>query len=124
MGSKNLVIDDQTAQAVVKRMLEVMPELSMFMREGDVNTKFFIRFQPLSERIKTAREKSNLTIKQVAQQLKFPQYKIKYIEDADVKHIHPDILKKYVDHLKMKKIFDAWLKGNPDIYAFIQENER
>ena len=123
MDNKNLVIDDQTADAVVKRMLEVMPQLGVFMKAGDINMKFLIRFQPLAEKIKITRIKANLTIKQAAQKLKIAQYKIKQIEKASVNNIQLNILLAYVELLNMKKIFNYWAKGNQDVCVFFEKRK-
>lgn len=78
--------------------------------------KDLIRFMPVAERCKEAREGKSLSVKETASLLKVPQYCIKAIEDSRVTEIKPDVLEKNVDFLGLRKWFNQWIKNNRDVY--------
>jgi len=50
-----------------------------------------------------AREKRDLTIREVAKTMAVPQYRMKDIEDNAVGRIEPAVLKRYLDFLGLGK---------------------
>ena len=59
----------------------------------DINMEDMIRFQLVSEKCHSEREKRGLAFKQIALSLKVPQYRIKYIESSSVKNINAELLR-------------------------------
>ena len=74
-----------------------------------------ILFMAISEKIIAVREKRNLTIKEISKILKIPQYKIKYIEDSNLKEIKTKFVEKYLHFLNLEIDYNKWTKKHKDI---------
>ena len=109
-------IDREMAGYIADKIVEVMPNLKEVLGKYDINPKDMIRFQMVSEMCRSEREKKGLAFKQIALSLKFPQYRLKYIENSSVKNINVDILENYIDYLDLRKWFNSWKKHNLDVY--------
>jgi hypothetical protein len=109
-------IDTDMAGYIMDRIIEVMPNLKGMLDKYDINLKDMVRFQIVSEMCRKEREKKNLTFKQIALDLKVPQYKLKYVESSSVKHINANILEGYIDYLGLRRWFNTWKKNNMDVY--------
>jgi hypothetical protein len=51
-------------------------------------------------------------VKEVAAALKVPQYRIKAIEEGSVRSIQPDILRRYIAHLRLNRWTGRWASAN------------
>ena len=109
-------IDAKMAEYITDKIVEVMPNLKEVLDKYDINPKDIIRFQIVSEMCRSQREKKGLTFKQIALNLKVPQYRLKYIESSSVKNISANILENYIDYLGLRRCFDEWKKYNLDVY--------
>jgi len=74
-----------------------------------------VRMMALSARCKEAREERGLSIKEVADQLRIPQYRIKAIEAGTSAKLHPAHLQSYVDFLNLKRWLRQWGEANPEL---------
>jgi len=120
---KKKFIDAKMAKYIMDKIIEVMPNLKEALGKYDINPKDMIRFQIVSEMCQKEREKKNLTFKQIALDLKVPQYKLKYIESSSVKHINANILENYIDYLGLRRWFNTWKKNNLDVYKRLSKEK-
>ena len=120
---KKKFIDAKMAEYIMDKIIEVMPNLKEALGKYDINPKDMIRFQIVSEMCQKEREKKNLTFKQIALDLKVPQYKLKYIESSSVKHINANILENYIDYLGLRRWFNTWKKNNLDVYKRLSKEK-
>ncbi len=74
-----------------------------------------ILFKAISEKIIKAREKRNLTIKEISKILKIPQYKIRYIEESNLTEIEIKFFEKYLHFLNLEIDYNKWTKKHKDI---------
>ena len=109
-------IDADMAGYITDKIVEVMPNLKEVLDKYDIRPKDMIRFRMLAEMCQSEREKRGITFKQIALNLKVPQYKLKYIESSSVKNINVYILESYIDYLSLRKWFSGWKRHNIDVY--------
>jgi cytoskeletal protein RodZ len=68
--------------------------------------------ESVRKRFQSAREARGLSIKEVAVQLKVPQYRLKAIEEASVSEIKQDIFQKYSEFLELEDWVSEWAAAN------------
>ena len=86
------IINQVGVEKVVAMMREALgPDLFDACERLGVDAETIIRYMPLSDKFKEARAERNLTIKEVAVQLKEPQYKIKAVEKGEFKQIDVEV---------------------------------
>ena len=111
------------ADMIVKRLREVLgPEVTAIMDKSGINPDHIVRFQYISSLCINARKQKQMSLKQVSEKLKIPQYRLKDIESMNIKTIVPDLLEKYIEFLGLTDAFYDWQKDNEDIYKSIQNN--
>jgi len=120
---KKKFIDAKVAGYIADKIFEIMPSLKEIGGKCDINMKDMIRFQLVSEKCRSEREKRGLAFKQIALSLNIPQYRLKYIESSSVKNINADILKKYIDYLGLRRWFNFWKKNKLDVYARLSKEK-
>lgn len=74
-----------------------------------------LRIGSLSKRCQVEREKLGLTVKQVAAQLKVPQYHLKAIDEGRLSEIREDVLGKYLVLLGLQDWVQQWVTANPGL---------
>jgi hypothetical protein len=116
-------IDAKMAEYIMDKIIEVMPDLKKVLDKYDIGPKDMIRFQIVSEICRKEREEKNLSFKQIALELKVPQYKLKDIESSSVKHINANILESYIDYLGLRRWFNTWKKNNLDVYKRLSKEK-
>jgi transcriptional regulator with XRE-family HTH domain len=99
------------AMAVRKHMGEPYVSLTA-ERAGELED--IIRFSPITQRFKEEREERGLSIKEVANQLKVPQYRLRDIESARY-NIKPEFLNKYATFLELGPWLRRWVKANREL---------
>jgi len=108
------------AEYIAKRIRALTKEI-VGKEHGYIVDKFAknyannILFTAISEKIKAKREKRNLTIKKISTELKIPQYKIRYIENASLSNIEKGYLEKYLYFLDLTQYYSKWAKKHKDI---------
>ena len=111
------------AGLIVKRLKEVLgPEVTAIMDKSGINPDHMVRFQYISSLCINARKQKQMSLKQVSEKLKIPQYRLKDIESMNIKTIVPDLLEKYIEFLGLTDAFYDWRKDNEDIYKSLQNN--
>ena len=117
-------IDAEMAEYIADRIVEIMPNLKEAFDKYDISPRDMIRFRIVAEMCRNARERKELTFKQISLDLKIPQYRLKDVESSSVKNIIADILEKYIDYLGLRKWFNSWKKYNMDVYGRLSEGKR
>jgi hypothetical protein len=111
------------ANLIVKRLREVLgPEVTAIMDKSGINPDHMVRFQYISSLCINARKQKQISLKQISEKLKIPQYRLKDIESINIKTIIPNLLEKYIEFLGLTDAFCDWRKDNEDIYKSIQDN--
>ena len=87
---------------------------------GRQRSKDTIRFRPVEVACKEAREKMGLTVKQAAEQMKVPQYRLQAVEE-NRSEIRVDILERYIEFLGLREWFSTWVANNLDVYQRIEK---
>lgn len=108
-------INDETAEKVVN-MIDSALGKKITDILGREYSKDMIRFHPVGEECGKIREQKGLSVKQIATQMKIPQYRLKAVEKSDLTYIQPTILECYIDFLGMRIWFNAWVRENTDVY--------
>lgn len=76
-----------------------------------------VRMSSLSNQFKEARESTGLSIKDVANKLKVPQYRLKAIEDGYTSEIRSDVFWKYCEFLDLMDFAEDWIDSNRNLAA-------
>jgi len=117
-------IDAKMAEYITDKIVEAMPNLKEAFSRYDINPEDMIRFQMVAEMCRSEREKKTFTFKQIALNLKVPQYRLKDIESSSAGNIKGDILENYIDYLGLREWFNSWKRHNLDVYKRLSERER
>lgn len=107
---------------IVKR--QAGKEFSDLVEAFDFNLNFLVRLISLSNLAIKARQEKGLSIKEIAKQLKRPQYRIRCIEDRQYQTIRAIDLEDYFQLLGLESDLQNWLQKNPDIYEVIKTNQK
>jgi len=116
-STRHKFIDGKTADCIADYIVSALgPHVAQALKKYNFNVSDFLRFRQVSEMCQRERERKGLTIKQIAEHLKVPQYRLKDVEDGGIKRIIVPVLENYVDYLDMRRWFHAWKKQNSNIY--------
>jgi ribosome-binding protein aMBF1 (putative translation factor) len=101
----------QLLRDFLRREFSDMPEKLMHSAEE------VLRMHSLRNRFQSAREARGLSIKEVAAQLKVPQYRLKAIEGGSSSEIKQDIFQKYSEFLDLEDWVSEWAAANKKVAA-------
>ena len=112
---KKQFITDKTAEKVIDIIDSALGRkiTSILGREY---SKDMIRFHPVGEECSKIREQKGFSVKDIAIQMKVPQYRLKAVEKSDITYIQPIVLERYIDFLGIREWFNAWTHKNTDVY--------
>ncbi len=71
-----------------------------------------VRMLPLAARCSEARERLGASVKDVARQLRVPQYRVRAIESGSLREIRLEVLQKYIVFLGLQRWYAKWRRGN------------
>ena len=114
LDPKGFLTDKQAGELVDLVYSKLGLNLRGFIKDQDARDR--MRFMPVEIACKEARQKMGITIKEVAQQIKVQQFRIKSIEGGPGGDVTREALDKYIDFLEIRAWFDTWLKVNRDVY--------
>ncbi len=115
------LLDDRQVAALSKLMkASVGDHVFEQARKRGVNAEDIIRYTSLAARLREAREGAGLTIKQVAAQLRVPQYRIRDTESGPL-NVQDEVLRKYVDYLGLAEWYEDWRRQNPKLTKRISQ---
>jgi len=80
-----------------------------------VSVEDAVRFGPLARRCDQRRNVLGRSVKQVAADLRVPQYRLKAIEAGTLREVDPTILLAYISYLGLQRWFARWRGANPEI---------
>ena len=110
------ILSDNEVNTLCALFQDVLDPIILEQAEKyNFNFEHTIRFHAVAAKCKRSREKLGLSIKDVASELKLPQYRLKAIEKGTFKEIKPDILKKYLTFLNLERWFNKWATNNPEL---------
>jgi hypothetical protein len=114
LGSKGFLTDKQAGELVDLVHSKLGLNLHGFINDQAARDR--MRIMSLEAECKKAREGMGITIKEAAQRIKVPQFRIKSIEGGPGGDITREALDKYIEFLGIRAWFDTWLKANGDVY--------
>ena len=113
----NMFIDKKMAGKMARKIKKQLgPGFAQAVSSYKLNITDTLRFMPVANECVAARTQRGLDIKQVAGELKVPQYKITNIEHACFKDVEMDVLDKYVEYLGLEGYLKEWRENNRDLW--------
>lgn len=82
-----------------------------------------IRYKSLSEKCRQTRESAGISLKQLAVELKIPQYRIRAIEEGRFGEIRYADLNGYLATIGLEKWYKKWAKANPSLAKDLSEGK-
>lgn len=95
-------------------LLAQLPNAALDLENG-------IRFRAVAASCRQERERRGLTLKQMAVQVKLPQYRIKAVEEGSLTSIRSSALKKQISFLELQSWYDRWAAANPTLARSFDE---
>ena len=115
-SKKKTLLEKVNIDKIVHNTREALgKDMTLLADSVGLNLEHFIRFTPIAKTCEALRKHKRMTIHQVANKLKVPQYKIKDIEGTNVPDISVSVLRKYVEYLGLKESFETWETNNPEV---------
>ena len=74
-----------------------------------------IRWSSLRARCEREREKRSLSLKDVSERLKIPQYRLRAIESGKLAAFEPEMAREYFQFLGIDRWIDRWRRANRDL---------
>lgn len=110
------ILTDDEVRAFAKATKGLLgPEIMTASNKYDLNIEDSLRYMSLAARLESARTERGLTLKDAAEELKTPKYRLEDVEKGHLMSIKPDLLLQYVDYLGLKTWFNKWKKANPEL---------
>jgi ribosome-binding protein aMBF1 (putative translation factor) len=110
--------------AKITSLVDILLGQDLSEKLGKDYSKDLIRFGPVSDRCKQAREEKSLTIKQISTDMKIPQYRIRDVEKGHLRYIQLQALERYVDFLSISEWFALWKDKNKGVYKRLNKNSK
>jgi transcriptional regulator with XRE-family HTH domain len=118
------ILSDAEVEFLTSAIRDCFPQLfDKSIIPSGIDLEALVRFDAVAQRCRMARESRGLTIKEVAANLKVPQYRLKAIEDGHLLELRPAILEKYLGFLSLGRWFARWAKANQVICKRIFNQE-
>jgi hypothetical protein len=110
------ILTDGEVGEVVRGVRTVFGDTFATLAESlGLNLEEGVRFMPVAKRCEERRCARGGSVKEVAAQLKVPQYRLKDIEAGHVRRIRPGILHAYLSHLGLASWYRGWARRNPGV---------
>jgi hypothetical protein len=100
---------------VAKLVLSAVDEKTENYIKSLVDVPAIMAFRLIAERLRAARKTWEPDFKKFCKTNGFTQYKVKDIEEGDIKDIDNEVFRKYVNMLNMQTAVDEWIKSYPNI---------
>ena len=122
--SSAVFLSDDLVAGVTEAVAASLGSSVMGLAESyGVSLEDVIRFQAVTRRCVEAREKTGLSLKDVAKQLGAPQYRIRDIESGSFKQIDLAILRTYLEMLGLTSWYAEWSQANPALANRLAGND-
>lgn len=110
-------LNSQQADVVIEKTNEQLgPQLAGMIAASGLNSNHMIRFLYIASLCRNRREEMGLSLKEVSQRLKIPQYRLRAAEDSAIRQITRASLNAYVQFLGLVDQFAHWRHENGDVY--------
>ncbi|MCK4412987.1 MAG: helix-turn-helix domain-containing protein [Candidatus Eisenbacteria sp.] len=113
--TETTILTDSQVRTLAKQLRGFLAQSFPGIDSSGHDPETSIRMMALSAKCKEAREKRALSIKDVAAQLRVPQYRIKAIEKPSMRELKPDYLKAFVEFLGLKRWVRRWVAANAEL---------
>lgn len=110
------ILSNEEVDIAVELLRSALGEpFGTFAKSHGISVEDTLRFLPVGRKCQAAREGRGSSIKQVAAELKVPQYRLKAVEDGGFRQLDPVVLKKYISHLGLTRWFRRWKNANVEL---------
>lgn len=117
------LLNSQQAESIVERMNEVLgPEVAAMISASGLNPNHMVRFLSLASLCRRRRQEIGLSLKDVSQRLKIPQYRLKAVESGMIPQLTRGSLDAYIQILGLADQFAQWRDGNEDVWDEIAKD--
>jgi len=114
--SVTTILSDQEARDTVQGIRVLFGEQFVSMADSyGASLEDAVRFGPLARRCEQKRTVLGRSAKQVAADLRIPQYRLKAIEARTLYEVDPKILVAYISYLGLQRWSARWKGANPEI---------
>lgn len=80
-----------------------------------VDVEAMVAFGPVAAHVQQAREAEGLALKDLARELRVPQYRIRDIEGSRINEIDPDVLRRVIERFGLGEWYRTWADANPQV---------
>ena len=113
---KTQLLTEDEVQELSRRLTDLLPpKLVAYSLEQGITTEITIRMSSLAARFEEARVARGRSIKEVAEQLRVPQYRIRAVEQGRASEILPEVLAKYSAFLGLDRWCKRWATANQQL---------
>lgn len=114
--SKSKILSEDQVKEMTERLMENLPEgVGQYLAEMLIDPEEIVRMFTLGKKFEKERIDAGKSIKNLAQELKVAQYRVKAIEQAQVGQIEPTVLQKYSDYLGLNEWCFEWAAINEEL---------
>ncbi len=106
------ILTDAEVRATKARLEEILPIAALVSADLAVDLEITIRFAAVAAKCRESRELRGESIKDVAAQLRVPQYRLKAIEEPRAAEIDAEMLRRYIGYLGLGSWFSRWKRAN------------
>jgi len=92
-------------------------ELIRLGRAHGIDVRESLRWRPLADGCRVEREALGASIKELAAELRCPQYRIRAIEQTSFRELQPAVVRRVFDRLGLGRFLEAWEAANPALAA-------
>ena len=103
------ILNDDELAIVANGIHQVVGEsVTLAVEAYGLDVEAILRFMPVAEKCRIARDQKDLSLKDAARALRVPQYRLKDIEENRVGAVDRAVLILYVELLDIKRWFSRW----------------
>lgn len=113
---KTQILTEDEVQELSRRLTELLPpKVVAYSQDHGITTETTIRMSSLAARFEEARVARGQSIKEVAAQLRVPQYRLRAVEQGRASDIVPEVLAKYSAFLDLDRWCKRWATANQQL---------
>lgn len=121
--TKTTILTDEEVAIVANGIRQALGEGVTLMAEAyGIDVEAMLRFMPLAEKCRIARDRKGASLKDAARALKTLQSRLKDIEGGRVKTVDQAVLLRYIEFLDLKRWFSRWKRQNRSFYESLRPN--
>jgi hypothetical protein len=123
--TKTTILNNEELAIVAGGIRQAVGEGIALMAEAyGIDVEAMLRFMPVAEKCRIAREQKGASLKDAARALKTPQFHLKDIEGGRVQTVDQAVLIRYIEFLELKRWFSRWKAQNKALYESLRPNAR